>query len=105
MRIDRPAERAAWPLGIDRHGGAAALDRADNFAILAGAPAHRRHARIGQIVKIVTVAVSPAGADRQSAGGMRGAERRNQTASRSDRARGPTQTSDHEAPPPRMRER
>ncbi len=35
MRIDGPAEGAAGTLGVDRHGGATALDDADDLAVLA----------------------------------------------------------------------
>jgi hypothetical protein len=74
-------------LGVDRHGSAAAPDCADDLAGVAGAFAHGRNPSIGYFAEVVAVAVSAAGADRQRAGGVRGAERRDQNKCRSESAR------------------
>jgi hypothetical protein len=87
----------------NRHGGAAAPDRGDDLTAIPCAFAHGGGASIVRLAEIVAVAVGAAGADRQRAGGVRGAERSDENESRSETARGAAQNPDHVKPLTRER--
>src|SRR5580704_1168450 len=80
MGIERPAERAAGILGVDRHRGAALVDDADDLAIAGRALGYRRGAGVFNSGIVEAIAVSPAGADRERAGGLGCADRGDQDA-------------------------
>src|SRR5271154_568732 len=75
MRIDRPAERAAGILGVDRHRRAAATHDTDDLATAALAFAHRRGAGVRQLAVVEAVAIGTASADGERARRLGGAGR------------------------------
>src|ERR1700677_567495 len=106
MGIERPAERAAGILGVDRHRGAALVDNADDLATATRALAHCRGARVFDSGIVEAVAVSAAGADRERAGGLGCADRGDQDAKarggERKTSRGCDRRYDHwRAPPPK----